>query len=185
MSRQGQRDMSLNLCPVKVNIMSQIINASPADLGALVKARRAVVKVARSTGEVIQGYADVLCATFNVQELATGRTLTPWYELKGKDARAVKDERAAFVADMTDAGYGKGTIDVYWQRIKEASGYVTAGNRVKGATDTDGKTLAELKTIINRIFKAEEAGEECKASDHKRALMDVYEALGGEVDKLG
>lgn len=163
-----------------------VITVAPAiDTGILAAARRNVVKAARGTGEVIQGYADALCMVFNVRALDTGTLITPWYELTGKDKKGVKAERDAFVADMTEAGFKKPTIDVYWQRVKEASGYVTAGNRVKGETDVDSKTIAELQTIINRIFKAEENGTDCKASEHKRALMDVFEALGGNVDKLG
>jgi hypothetical protein len=123
--------------------------------------------------------------TYNVRALDTGAALTPWYELKGKDAKGIKAERVEFVAAMTEAGFNDGTVKVYWQRVKEASGYVTAGNRVKGASDTDGKTVAELKTIINRIFKAEESGEDCKASDVKGLLMEAFEALGGDVDTLG
>jgi hypothetical protein len=163
---------------------NEVITAA-IDSGIVASARRNLVKAAKGTGEVIQGYADALCMTFNVRALETGTTVTPWFELKGKDKKGVKAERDLFVTDMTEAGFGKGTIDVYWQRVKEASGYVTAGNRVKGASDTDGKTLAELKTIINRIFKAEESGEDCKSSEHKGALMDIFEALGGEVDTLG
>lgn len=163
---------------------NEIITAA-IDSGIVASARRNLVKAAKGTGEVIQGYADALCMAFNVRALDTGALVTPWFELKGKDKKGVKAERDLFVTDMTEAGFGKGTIDVYWQRVKEASGYVTAGNRVKGATDTDGKTVAELKTIINRIFKAEEAGEDCKASEFKGALMEVFEALGGEVDTLG
>jgi hypothetical protein len=155
------------------------------DSGIVASARRNLVKAAKGTGEVIQGYADALCMTFNVRALETGAPITPWYELKGKDKKGIKAERDLFVTDMTEAGFGKGTVDVYWQRVKEASGYVTAGNRVKGATDTDSKTVADLKTLINRIFKAEETGEDCKASEHKGALMDIFEALGGEVDTLG
>jgi hypothetical protein len=155
------------------------------DSGIVASARRNLVKAAKGTGEVIQGYADALCMTFNVRALETGAPITPWYELKGKDKKGIKAERDLFVADMTEVGFGKGTVDVYWQRVKEASGYVTAGNRVKGATDTDSKTVADLKTLINRIFKAEETGEDCKASEHKGALMDIFEALGGEVDTLG
>jgi hypothetical protein len=165
--------------------MTNEIITTAIDSGIVASARRNLVKAAKGTGEVIQGYADALCMAFNVRALETGTTVTPWYELKGKDKKGVKAERDLFVTDMTEAGFGKGTIDVYWQRVKEASGYVTAGNRVKGATDTDGKTVAELKTIINRIFKAEEAGEDCKASEFKGALMEVFEALGGEVDTLG
>ena len=163
--------------------MSTTVITTAIDSGIVASARRNLVKAAKGTGEVIQGYADALCMVYNVRS-DNGASM-PWYELKGKDKKGVKAERDAFVADMTEAGFGKGTVDVYWQRVKEASGYITAGNRVKGASDTDSKTLAELKTIINRIFKAEESGEECKASEHKGALMDIFEALGGDVDTIG
>ena len=162
-----------------------VITTTAIDSGIVASARRNLVKAAKGTGEVIQGYADALCMTYNVRALDTGAALTPWYELKGKDAKGIKAERVEFVAAMTEAGFNDGTIKVYWQRVKEASGYVTAGNRVKGASDTDGKTVAELKTIINRIFKAEESGEDCKASDVKGLLMEAFEALGGDVDTLG
>ena len=163
--------------------MSTTVITTAIDSGIVASARRNLVKAAKGTGEVIQGYADALCLVYNVRS-DNGASM-PWYELKGKDKKGVKAERDAFVADMTEAGFGKGTVDVYWQRVKEASGYVTAGNRVKGANDTDSKTLAELKTIINRIFKAEESGEDCKSSEHKGALMDIFEALGGDVDTIG
>jgi hypothetical protein len=162
-----------------------VITTVAIDSGIVASARRNLVKAAKGTGEVIQGYADALCMTYNVRALDTGAALTPWYELKGKDAKGIKAERVEFVAAMTEAGFNDGTVKVYWQRVKEASGYVTAGNRVKGASDTDGKTVAELKTIINRIFKAEESGEDCKASDVKGLLMEAFEALGGDVDTLG
>jgi hypothetical protein len=162
-----------------------VITTTAIDSGIVASARRNLVKAAKGTGEVIQGYADALCMTYNVRALDTGAALTPWYELKGKDAKGIKAERVEFVAAMTEAGFNDGTVKVYWQRVKEASGYVTAGNRVKGASDTDGKTVAELKTIINRIFKAEESGEDCKASDVKGLLMEAFEALGGDVDTLG
>lgn len=165
--------------------MEKTVITPAIDTGIVAAARRNLVKAAKGTGEVIQGYADALCMAFNVRALDTGSTITPWYELKGKDKKGVKAEREEFAAAMTEAGFAKGTIDVYWQRVKEASGYVTAGNRVKGEADTDSKTLADLKTTINRILKAEESGEECEASNHKRALMDVFEALGGDVSKLG
>lgn len=156
-----------------------VISTTPAiDTGIVAAARHNLVKAARGTGEVIQGYADALCFAYNVRS-ENGASL-PWFELKGKDKKGVKAERDAFVADMTEAGFGKGTIDVYWQRVKEASGYVTAGNRVKGASDTDGKTAAELKTIINRVLKAEEDGEDCHASTILETLKDAYKILTGE-----
>jgi hypothetical protein len=145
------------------------------NIGALTAARASVVGVAGKTGEVIQAYADAMTLAFG----------SAWYELKGAAAKGVKGERALFKADMESAGFEKGTINVYWQRVKEAAGHVTTGNRVSGSETTDQKTLADLKTLINRIFKAEESGEDCDASNHKGALMEVYAAMGGEVDNLG
>ena len=157
-----------------------VITTTAIDSGIVANARRNLVKAAKGTGEVIQGYADALCLSFNVRALDTGAAIKPWYELRGKEAKGVKDERAEFVKAMEEAGFGKGTIDVYWQRVKEASGYVTAGNRVKGASDTDGKTATELKTIINRILKAEENGEDCHASTILETLKGAYKVLTGE-----
>lgn len=165
--------------------MTNVITTTAIDSGIVASARREFVKGLKGTNDVLQGYADALCMSFNVRALETGATVKPWYELKGKEAKGVKAERAEFVTAMEEAGFKEGTINVYWQRVKEASGYVTAGNRVKGATDTDGKTLTELKTIINRIFKAEESGEDCKASEVKGLLMEAFETLGGDVDTLG
>ena len=157
-----------------------VITTTAIDSGIVAGARRNLVKAAKGTGEVIQGYADALCMVHNVRALDTGAAITPWFELRGKDAKGVKAERALFVTDMTEAGFNDGTIKVYWQRVKEASGYVTAGNRVKGASDTDGKTAAEMKTIINRILKAEEDGEDCHASTILETLKDAYIVLTGE-----
>lgn len=159
-----------------------VINTGGDNYSKVVEARHKLVKVARSTGEVIKGYADAL-GFFDIQD--TNGNITKWYDLKGKAKQGIKAERTAFVAEMTEAGYGKGTIDVYWQRIKEASGYQTTGNRVKGSLSTDDKNQAELKTIINRIFKAEESGEDTVSSDFKGQLITIFEALGGDIDTLG
>ena len=159
-----------------------VINTGGEQYSKVVQARKGVVKVARSTGEVIKNYADALSF---FDQVADNGDITKWYELKGKAKQGIKAERQAFVQEMTEAGYGKGTIDVYWQRIKEASGYQTTGNRVKGAMSTDDRNQADLKTILNRIFKAEESGEDCVSSDFKGQLMDIFEALGGDVDTIG
>jgi hypothetical protein len=164
--------------------MQNSVITTAIDSGIVASARYSLVSAAKGTGLVIQDYADALCLSFNLRGM-DGAVIAPWYELKGKDKKGIKAERALFAAAMNEAGFKTGTVDVYWQRVKEASGYVTSGNRVKGASDTDGKTLAELKTIINRIFKAEESGEACEASEYKAALMDVFEGLGGDVDTLG
>jgi hypothetical protein len=163
---------------------NSVITTAEIDAGIVAVARRELVSAAKGTGIVIRGYADALCRAFNVRGM-DGAVIARWYDLKGKEKKGIKAERALFVAAMDEAGFGKATIDVYWQRVKEASGYVTAGNRVKGSTDTDAKTLADLKTLINRIFKAEESGEACDSSEYKATLMDVFEGLGGDVDTLG
>jgi hypothetical protein len=161
-----------------------VINSNGDTYSNLVQSRKALIKVAKSTGELIGNYAQNLCATFNVVNVS-GELIKPWYELKGKDRQGLKLERDEFVKGMIEAGYSRGTIDVYWQRVKEASGYQTTGNRVTANLSTDDKTQSELKTILNRIFKAEEAGEDCKASEFKGELMDIFQALGGDVDNLG
>ena len=157
--------------------------STPEVLAALANARHGLVKGAKSTGEVIKGYANAMCTAFNIVG-PSGTITTPWYDLKGKDKAGVKSERDAFVAEMIGAGFDKPTIDVYWGRVKVASGYQPKG-KVSGGNDTDSLTLKELKTMINRIFKAEEKGEDCKASDIKGSLMECFEAMGGEVDTLG
>lgn len=174
--------------------MSQVINAqlsgvsqalSEAGVINLTEARKAVVSGLMKTGEVLQTYANGMCQWFNLVD-EDGNVTTAWYDLKGKLKQGVNEERARFVADMTAAGFDKGTIDTYWMRVKEKSGRAKTSTKVTGGEqDVDAKTLAELKTIINRIFKAEEKGTDCKASDIKGALMDAYADLGGDVDDLG
>ena len=163
--------------------VNKVVTASDA-LSTLATARHQLVKGASKTGEVIKYYAGAMCAAFNVVGL-DGNVKTPWFELKGKDRAGVKIERDAFKAEMESAGFDAPTVDVYWQRVKVASGYVTSGKRAKGNATTDEKTRDDLKTLINRIFKAEENGEECSASSFKGALIEVFQALGGDVDLLG
>jgi hypothetical protein len=151
----------------------------------LSESRTQLVKGIGKIGVLIKGYSLALDQAFDLVD-NMGAVTTKWFDLKGALKKGVKTERANFVADMTHAGYTKSTIDVYWQRVKEASGYVTAGNKVAGgSTDVDAKTLAELKTMINRIFKAEEEGKTCEASEIKGLLMDAYTSLGGNADNLG
>ena len=158
----------------QIKITSVMSDAVTAAFINLIDARGSLVKTSSKTGEVLGTYSDCMKAAFGDE----------WYLLTGKAKAGVKSERGMFKAAMIDAGQDK-NVDVYWQRVKEASGYVTNGNRVKGTLSVDDKNQAELKTIINRIFKAEEEGEECSSSDFKAALMDIFEALGGDVMQLG
>jgi hypothetical protein len=147
----------------------------------LVETREALVKGIGKVGALISNYAMALDQGFDLVD-NQGNVTTKWFDLKGSLRKGIKSERAFFVADMENAGYSEGTINVYWQRVKEASGYVTAGNRVKGSVDIDAKTLAELTTMLNRIFNDE---TESKAQDVKPYLMRAFEILGGDVGKLG
>jgi len=148
----------------------------------LVETRAALVNGIGKVGELIAGYSLALDQGFDLVDTA-GNVTTKWFDLQGAAlTKGIKAERKAFKTDMENAGYSEGTINVYWQRVKEASGYVTAGNRVKGTTDIDAKTLAELTTMLNRIFNDE---TESKSQDVKPLLMQAFEMLGGETGKLG
>jgi len=153
---------------------------------ALIKARSNLISGVKKTGTLVSSYATSLCTVFNKVD-EQGETLVPWYELKDKAKTGIKAERALFASEMLSAGFETPTVDVYWQRVKEASGYVTPSNRVKGLPNIDTKNLADLQTIINRIFKAEELGDSsCKlSSDNKAGLMDIFGFMGGDLDKLG
>ena len=148
----------------------------------LVETRAALVNGIGKVGELISSYSMALDQGFDLVD-NTGAVSTKWFDLQGAAlTKGIKAERKAFKTDMEAAGYSEGTINVYWQRVKEASGYVTAGNRVKGSTDIDAKTLAELTTMLNRIFNDE---TESKSQDVKPLLMQAFEMLGGETSKLG
>ena len=169
---------------------TNVIVSSPAiDTGILSTARSALVEGVSKTGDLIQGYANVLCEVFDRKD-TNGKTIAKWFDLVGKDKKGVKAERALFVQAMIERGHVKpdgkptATVDTYWMRVKIASGY-TPNGRVSGGTDVDSKTLAELKTMINRIYKADEDGTECNALDFLVNLKDVFEGLGGDVMDLG
>jgi hypothetical protein len=165
------------------NVNVTTVSAAVQNLSAC---RANVVKAAGKTGEVIKAYAVAMCQAFDLVD-NQGNITSKWFELKGKLKAGVNDERKAFKAAMESAGFSNATSDVYWQRVKEASGYQTTGQRVQGAASVDEKTIAELKTIINRIFKAEENGDSTadKSSEVKGQLMDIFAELGGDVDTLG
>ena len=163
-----------------------IISPIVAKVQNLSETRNDLVKAAKKTGQLLSAYGSAMSQAFDLVD-NQGNVTTKWFELKGKLKAGVNDERALFVAAMTAEGFGKGTIDVYWQRVKEASGYQTAGNKVQGEPNIDEKTMADLKTIINRIFKAEEKSDSTceKSSEVKGQLMDIFAELGGDVDNLG
>lgn len=152
-------------------------------LTMLDSARNGLIKGINKTGELVANYGKALEGAFN-QTLANG-DVVKWFDLKGKAKAGIKQERAKFVMDMEQAGYGKGTIDVYWQRVKESCGYQTAGNKVKAESTVDDKNLKDLQTIINRIYADQEAGGEPKSAEILEDLKFCFSFLGGDVDTLG
>lgn len=163
-----------------------VITQSVGDaFSKLVEKRHALVKSAKEGSVKISDYANMMCATFNLVA-ENGELVKPWYELKGKERSGVKAEHEAFKTEMGNAGFERGTVDVYWQRVKVASGYQTSGMRAKANQGIDEVNQKELKTIINRIFKADEEGKECELSNQvKGLLIEAFEGLGGDVDTLG
>jgi hypothetical protein len=167
---------------------TQVITTNTND-SILDQAEIALVEQVGKTGDLIKDYANVLGKVFDRKD-TNGNTIEKWFNLVGADKKGIKARRASFVQRMIARGHVKAdgkpsaTVDVYWQRVKEASGYVPKG-RVSGGTDVDSKTVAELKTMINRILKSEENGQDCNASMFKGNLMEVFEGMGGDVDTLG
>ena len=150
---------------------------------ALSETRKSLVDGIGKIGVLIQNYGIDLAKKFDLKD-SEGQVTTKWFALTGKLAKGVKAERALFKADMVEAGYPVSTVDVYWQRVKESDGYVTAGNSVTGQGTIDSKNFSELKTILNRILGAEPDAEGCEKSQlAKASLLDAFELLGGDSAK--
>ena len=150
---------------------------------ALAQSRKSLVDGIGKIGELISGYGINLSNRFDLVD-ADGEVTTKWFDLTGKLAKGVKAERAVFKVSMLEAGYSVATTDVYWQRVKESSGYVTACNRVTATATIDSKTLAELKTILNRILADESGSEGGELSQlAKRDLLNAFAIMGGDDEK--
>jgi len=170
---------------------TQVIVSHAIDTGILDITRNALVEGVTKTGVVIDNYSSAIASVFDRKD-TEGRIIAKWFDLDGKEAKGIKAERAMFNNTLMDrdAKFIKeikadgtrmptGTVDTYWMRVKIASGYVPKG-KLKGANDVDAKTAAELKTMINRILGAEEAGQECHASTILDNLKNSYFVLTGE-----
>jgi len=154
-------------------VTPEALKASEA-IGLLDAARNAVGEAISKTGEVIANYANALTSVFGAN----------WFELKGKDAKGIRAERAKFVQIMIDRDVAEGSIDKYWQRVKEAAGYQTAGNKVTVAATPDDKIKGYLRSAINLILTCEDEGVDIDASDFKAELMEVFYGLGGKEEAL-
>ena len=175
--------------------MTNVIQSQAIDTGILSIARNALVEGVTKTGVVIDNYSSAIASVFDRKDI-NGNVIAKWFDLDGKEAKGIKAERALFAntlmdrdpkfiketktnADGTLVRVPTATVDTYWQRVKIASGYVPKG-KLKGSNDVDAKTASELKTMINRIIGAEEAGQDCHASTILKALKEQYVILTGE-----
>jgi hypothetical protein len=147
----------------------------------LENARNAIVANAVNTGELIGNYADVMQETFDMK-LENGE-IVKWFNLKGKAKVGVKAEYALFVEALKSADL-EGNKYVYWQRVKEASGYITAGNSVKASLSIDARNLADLKTILGRILNNESDDDAELSNQAKSFLTEAFSILGGDITKI-
>lgn len=148
-------------------------------MDTLTASRAALSAGATSDKLNVEGYANAITAIFGKQ----------WYE-NAAVRKGVKAERELFKRAMVDRNHDERIERVYWLRVKKAAGYQTSGMKVKGSETLDQKTMAGLKTIINRIIAEEDSDEGIAesgqvSSDNKKALMDIFAALGGDVLTLG
>ena len=163
-----------------LNVTTPAIINSMSDLEA---ARISVKTSAAKTGEVINVYSSLVAKYLDLTN-PEGVT-TKWFERKGKLGAEVAEEKAKFKAlfpecakgDKPEAGqFAYGTGDVYWQRVKIASGYETPA--MKAAKGTKEKSTivdmcrAELATMLNRINKAR--ADKPEGLD---LMLEVYEDL--------
>jgi hypothetical protein len=171
--------------------MTNVIQTQAIDSSILDQTEIALVDGVSKTGDLIKNHAVSMCKVFNIMDITGTKIITPWYELRGKDAKGIKARRASFVTRMIARGHTDGldkdgnpkpsaTVDTYWSRVKKESGHVPNGKVSGGTNDVDAKTATELKTMINRILKSEEDGKDCHASTILEALKDAHIVLTGE-----
>jgi hypothetical protein len=149
---------------------------------ALDHARNAIVSNGVKTGELLKTYSKALDNAFDVT-LANGEKVK-WFNLTGKQKSGVKAEYDKFVVALKENKL-EGNKYVYWQRIKEFSGYVTAGNKANGNKTLDDKTKADLMTIINRIVEDTNGGGESKSSEILEDLRFCFTHVGGDLTGKG
>lgn len=112
-----------------------------------------------------------------------------WVYLVGADSKTVRAERALFNLAMglitgVENKPLRAKCNTYWSRIREAAGYVKTDSASGGLT-VDQKTLAELKTMLNRIFEGE-VNDACPDSSGVKAyLIDAFTSMGGDMSKIG
>ena len=167
----------------EVVVTDGIAAEAAARMNKLVEARNACVSGIKAGDGMIITYARTISEVCG----------EGWVYLIGKESAPVREERKLFNRAMglpdevlTESDKKlRAKCSTYWQRIREAAGYIPAG-KVTAPKTVDEKSLAELKTMLNRIFNEEGEGDNCPLSSAaKGSLIDAFETLGGDVSKLG
>lgn len=149
---------------------------------ALDNARNAIVKNGVKTGELLKNYSVALDNAFDMT-LANGEVVK-WFNLTGKQKSGVKAEYKKFESALEENDLA-GNKYVYWQRVKELSGYVTAGNRANASKTVDERNLADFRTIINRIVEDTNGGGESKSAEILEDIRYCFTFLGGDLTAKG
>jgi len=167
MTKTAKAPASVNVTNASISGVQIVLDS----IAALDKCRDNLVKITGKTGEIQKAYALQMNATFG----------EGWWDAKGEIKKAVKAEHNKFVADFEAIGKTRANIDQMWSRVKDDAGRVkVSAPKATGGKDVDGKTIAELKTIYNRIADAnpDEAPLSYKV---KAQLEDVLDMLGVEI----
>ena len=150
-----------------------INQAIVSQYGELDRARDAYIEGLAKTGQVLKGYAVAMNNTFGFG----------WWDSKGDIKKFVKLEHDRFVsAGETKLGWTRSQIDLYWSRVKDASGRPKKAGKVSGGNSVDDLNIRDIKTILNRILGADEdsAPLSFKAKD---LLLEVADLIGIDTEK--
>jgi hypothetical protein len=164
---------------VTATVEANEVSEAQAQYDAVVEARAECATGLKTSNGLIITYANAISTLHG----------EGWVYLTGSEAKNVKTERALFnlamglVVGVEDKPL-RAKCNTYWNRIRIAAGYVKEGS---DTTETiDVKTLAELKTMLNRIVDVVCEEISCpKASLAKASLIDAFTKMGGDEKTLG
>ena len=150
---------------------------SSTNQARLDESRGQLVAGFKKTGEVITHYAKTCTKVFGAE----------WWNAKGETGKAVKAERDKFFS-MGEAqlGWTKNNCYQQWLRVQLAAGRPekTKAPQLQGGNDIDGKTISELKTILNRIGNTER--EKAPLSFKVvNLLLEVADQMGIDTKEFG
>lgn len=162
-------------------MVTEVVQANEAidNYNALVAARGECASGLRAANGLVNKYARA------ISEVAG----EGWVYLVGKESAMVREERKMFdkAMGMIDGQQNlklKAKCNEYWRRIRIEAGYVKSDS-AGGTSTVDQKTLAELRTMLNRIFEGE-VNDACpESSEVKAYLIDAFTTMGGDMSKIG